>query len=138
MYSHHYIIITFVITIIIIIIIIIITTTTTISIPRYTRRITLNKKRRNATKTRFSTIQPSIDVTGIRNKKWQWKKNDAKLKLLSGNLISFFSNSDHDLDHIHLGSNRKLCHDVSYPYSKFGVNRPNQTKVIELTLNFYF
>jgi len=30
-----------------------------------------NKKRRNATKTRFSTIQPSIYVTGIRNKRWQ-------------------------------------------------------------------
>jgi len=30
-----------------------------------------NKKRRNATKTRFSTIQPSIDVTGIKNERWQ-------------------------------------------------------------------
>jgi len=36
-----------------------------------------NKKRRNATKTRFSTIQPSIDMTGIRNERWQWRKNDA-------------------------------------------------------------
>jgi len=27
--------------------------------------------------TRFSTIQPSIDVTGIRNERWQWRKNDA-------------------------------------------------------------
>jgi len=34
-------------------------------------RLTDNKKRRNATKTRFSTIQPSIYVTGIRNKRWQ-------------------------------------------------------------------
>ena len=30
-----------------------------------------NKKRRNATKTRFSMIQPSIDMTGIRNERWQ-------------------------------------------------------------------
>jgi len=30
-----------------------------------------HKKRRNATKTRFSTIQPSIDMTGIRNERWQ-------------------------------------------------------------------
>jgi len=29
-----------------------------------------NKKRRNATKTRFSMIQPSIDMTGIRNERW--------------------------------------------------------------------
>jgi len=50
-----------------------------------------------------------------------------KLKLLSGNYISIFSNSDLDLDHIHLGSNPKLCLDVSYPYTKFGVNRPSQT-----------
>jgi len=28
-----------------------------------------NKKRRNATKTRFSTIQSSIDVAGIRNER---------------------------------------------------------------------
>jgi len=27
--------------------------------------------------TRFSTIQPSIDVTGIRNKRWQCRRNDA-------------------------------------------------------------
>ena len=59
------------------------------------------------------------------------KKNDAKLKLLSGNLISIFSNSDHDLDHIHLGSNCKLCLDVSYPYTMFGVNRQKQTYVFE-------
>jgi len=62
----------------------------------------------------------------------------SKLKLLSGNLISIFSNSDLDLDHIHLGSNPKLRLDVSYPYTKFDVNRPKQTKVIEQKLNFYF
>jgi len=61
-----------------------------------------------------------------------------KLKLLSGNRISIFSNSDLDLDHIHLGSTPKLRLDVSYPYTKFGVNRPKQTKVIERKLNFYF
>jgi len=27
--------------------------------------------------TRFSTIQPSIDVTGIRNERWQGRKNYA-------------------------------------------------------------
>ena len=42
-----------------------------------------------------------------------------------------FSNSDLDLDHIHLGSNPKLHLDVSYPYTMFGVNMPEQTKVIE-------
>jgi len=57
---------------------------------------------------------------------------------MSGNLISIFSNSDLDLDYRHLGSNPKLRLDVSYPYSKFGVNRPKQTKVIERKLNFYF
>jgi len=35
------------------------------------------------------------------------------------------------IDHRHLGSNPKLPLDVSCPYSKFGVNRPKQTKVIE-------
>jgi len=30
-----------------------------------------NKKRRNATKPGFLKIQPSIDVTGIRNERWQ-------------------------------------------------------------------
>jgi len=62
----------------------------------------------------------------------------SKLKLLSGNLISIFSNSDLDLNHIHLGSNLKLRLDVSYLYSKFGVNRPKQTKVIYWKRNFYF
>ena len=103
----------------------------------------LNKK--------FSTIQPSIDVTGIRNERWQWRKRmpffwlhapswigQSKLKLLSRNWISILSNSDLDLDHIHLGSNPKLHLDVSYPYTNFGVNRPKQTKVIERKLNFYF
>jgi len=37
-----------------------------------------------------------------------------------------------------MGSNLKRRLDVSYPYSKFGVNRSNQTKVIERKLNFYF
>jgi len=55
----------------------------------------------------------------------------SKLKLLSGNCISIFSNSDLDLDHRHLGSNPKLHLGVSYPYTQFGVNRPKQTKVIE-------
>jgi len=55
----------------------------------------------------------------------------SKLKLLSGNWISIFNNSDLDLDRRHLGSNPKLRLDVSYLYSKFGVNRPKQTKVIE-------
>jgi len=47
-----------------------------------------------------------------------------KLKLLSGNRISIFSNSDLDLDHRHLGSNPKLRLVVSYPYTKFGVKKP--------------
>ena len=42
----------------------------------------------------------------------------SKLKLLSENVISIFSYSDLDLDHIHLGSNPKLRLDVSFPYSK--------------------
>jgi len=86
--------------------------------------------------TRFSTIQPSIYVTGIRNERWQWWKimmslfwlhwlhapslvsiGQSKLKLLSGNWISIFNNSDLDFDHIHLGSNPKLRLDVSYPYT---------------------
>jgi len=54
----------------------------------------------------------------------------SKLKLLSRNWISIFSNSDLNLDHRHLGSNPKLRITVSYPYSKFGVNRPEQTKVL--------
>jgi len=62
----------------------------------------------------------------------------SKLKLLRGNWISFFSTSDLDLDYRPLGSNPKRRLDVSYPYSKFGVNRPKQTKVIERKLNFYF
>jgi len=62
----------------------------------------------------------------------------SKLKLLSRNWISIFSNSDLDLDHIHLGSNSKLRLDVSYPYTKFGVNRPKHTKLIERKLNFHF
>ena len=66
------------------------------------------KKRRNATKTRFSTIQPSIYVTGIRNERWQWWKNDVVI------LVALVA-----------------C-------TKFGDNRPKQTKVIERKPNFYF
>jgi len=44
--------------------------------------------------------------------------------------MSIFSNSDLDLDRRHLGSNPKLRLDLSYQYSKFGVNRLKQTKVI--------
>jgi len=54
------------------------------------------------------------------------------------NWISIFSNSGLDLDQRHLGSNPKLRLDVGHPYSKFGVNRPKQTKVIEQKLNFCF
>ena len=52
--------------------------------------------------------------------------------------MSIFSNNDIDLDHRHLGSNPKLHLDVSYPFTKFGVNRPKQTEVIERKLNIYF
>jgi len=105
--------------------------------------------------TRFSPNQLNIYVTGIRNERWQWWKNDvvilialvaprfvsiglSKLKLLSGNWISIFRISDLDRNHRHLGSNPKLHLHGSYPYSKFGVKRPKQTKVIEQKLNFYF
>jgi len=44
--------------------------------------------------------------------------------------LSIFSNSDLDLDHIPLISNPKLGLDVSYQYTKIGVNRPKQTEVI--------
>ena len=43
----------------------------------YTINKNWNKKRRDATKTRFSTIQSSIDLAGIRNERWQWRKNNA-------------------------------------------------------------
>jgi len=116
----------------------------------------LDKKRRNATKPGFND---STKCWYDRNKKrnmavkkkmmplfWlHWfhaaslvSIGQSKLKLLSGNWISIFSNSDPDLDHIHLGSNPKLRLDISYPYSKFGVNRPKQTKVIERKLDIYF
>ena len=65
-------------------------------------------------------------------------QGQSKLKLLSYNWTSIFSNSDLDLDHIHMGSNPKLRLDVSNLYTKSGVNRPKQTKVIERKLNFYF
>jgi len=60
------------------------------------------KKRRN------STIQPTIDMTGIRNERWQRRKNDAVI------LVALVA-----------------C-------TKFGVNRPKQTKVMERKLNFFF
>jgi len=106
--------------------------------------------------TRVSMIQPSIDVTGIRNERWHWRKNDAVIlvalvactkfgvnrpkqtKVIEQKLSFFFRYSDLELDHRHMGSNPKLDLDVSYSYSKFGVNRPKQTKVIERKLNFYF
>jgi len=62
----------------------------------------------------------------------------GQTKVIERKLNFFFSNSDLDLDHRHLGSNPKLRLDVSYTYSKFGVNKPHQTKVIERKLNFYF
>ena len=62
----------------------------------------------------------------------------SKLKLLSRKYISILCNRDLDLDHIHLGSNPKLRLDVSYPYTKFGGNRPKQTNVIERKQNFFF
>jgi len=70
--------------------------------------------------TRFSTLQLSIDMTGIKKMKDGSKEKvmplfwlhqfapslvsigQNKLKLLSGNRISIFSNSD--LDHRHLSS----------------------------------
>jgi len=51
--------------------------------------------------TRFSTLQPSIDMTGIKNERWHWRKNDAIILV------------------------------ASVACTKFGVNRPKQTKVIE-------
>jgi len=105
--------------------------------------------------TRFSTIQPSIDMTGIRNETWRWRKNDAVIWVALVACTKFgvnkqkqtcywaetefhFLESDLDLNHRHLGSNPKLPLDISYPYSKFVVNRPKQTNVIEQKLNFYF
>jgi len=58
--------------------------------------------------TKFSTIQPSIDLTGIKSERWQWLKNDAII------LVALVA------------------------YTKFGVKRPKQTKVIEGKLNYYF
>ena len=49
-----------------------------------------------------------------------------------------FSYSVLDLDHRHLCSNPKLPLDESYPYSKFGVNRPEQSKVMERKTEFLF
>jgi len=59
-------------------------------------------------KTRFSTIQPSIDMTGIRHERWQRGKKDAII------LVALVA-----------------C-------TKFGVNRSKHTIVIERKLNFYF
>ena len=99
-------------------------------------------------------IQPRIEMTEIRNGSeekmmpliwlyWLHAQSlvwigQIKLKLLSENWISIFSYSDLDLNLKHLGSNPKLRLDVSYSYSKFGVNRSKQTKVIERKLNFHF
>jgi len=58
--------------------------------------------------TRFSTIQPSIDMTEIKNERWQRGKNYAII------LVALVA-----------------C-------TKFGVSRPKQTKVIERKLKFYF
>jgi len=65
-------------------------------------------------------------------------KRPKQTKVIERKPNFYFCNSDFDLDHIHLGSNPKLCLDVSYLYSKFGFNRPKQTKVIEQKLNFDF
>jgi len=58
----------------------------------------------------------------------------SKLKLLSETEFLFFSNSDLDLNHRHLGSNPKLPLDISYPNSKFGVNRTKQTWPVDTKL----
>ena len=98
--------------------------------------------------TRFSTIQPSINMTGIRNERWQWRKNDAVIlvalvactkfgvnkpkqtKVNERKRNFFFSYSDVDFDHKHLGSNPKLRLDVSYPYSKFGIVGQSKLKLL--------
>ena len=92
--------------------------------------------------TRFSRIQPSIDVTGIQYERWQWRKNDAVilvalvgesiLKLLSVNWISIFSNSDLDLDHIHLGSNPSKI-----DQSKKKMNRHDPSIVVHIYFKFH-
>jgi len=71
----------------------------------------------------------------INYKVCSWHYTDIRGR---NNSISIFSNSDLDLDQRHMGSNPKLHLDVSYPYSKFGVNRSKPTKVIEQKLNLYF
>ena len=114
---------------------------------------------RNAAMRQNQVFNDSTKYWCDRNKKWKMARKkkmillfwlywlhapsfvpigQSKLKLLSGNWISIFRNSDLDLDHRHLGSNPKLRLDVSYPYTMFGVNRPKQTKVIGRKLNFYF
>jgi len=70
--------------------------------------LTFKQEAPQCEETRFSTIQPSINVTGIRNERWQWRNNDVVI------LVALVA-----------------C-------TKFGVNRPKQTKVIERKLNFYF
>jgi len=52
--------------------------------------------------------------------------------------LSLTFNSDLDLDHRTLSSNPKLGLNVSYPYTKFCVNRPKLTKVIEKQTEFLF
>jgi len=61
-----------------------------------------------------------------RNKKWIVNR-PKQTKVIERKLNFFFSNNDLDLDHRHLGSDPKLRIDVSYLYTKFGVNRPKQT-----------
>jgi len=55
----------------------------------------------------------------------------SKLKLLSKKWISNLKDSDLDLNHRHLGSNPNLPFNMSYPHTKFSVNRPKQTRMIE-------
>ena len=57
-------------------------------------------------------------------------------KAIKRKLNFYFSNSDLNIDHIHvhLGSNPKLRLDVSYPFSKFGVNKPLKTWLIKMLL----
>ena len=50
--------------------------------------------------TRFSTIQPSIYVTGIRNERWQWWKNDVVILVALiacikfGDIIVYYNRMD--------------------------------------------
>ena len=101
----------------------------------------LKNKTRSSAMRQNQVFNDSTRYWCDRNKKWQWRKNDAvilvefvactkfgvnrpKQTKVFERKLNFFSNSDLDLDHRHLGSNPKLRLDVSYPYSKFGVNEP--------------